>query len=194
MALRPEGWPLGREWRGMSPRKAEAELGIPWQTIANWWHGSKPFAVATRAGIPTGAHSHCRNGHPMSGDNVYINPGIDGKRQCRTCRRLTWRRDNWKRRRKFHPTLNPDLALAPLHMLWVPAAEVLALVDNEVGREDANQMLDHGSRAWRELRRGRKVWLRFDTADRILSELGLHVSRLTSDPIYSTTRPQGDPQ
>jgi hypothetical protein len=29
--------------------------------------------------------THCRNGHPLAGDNVYHRP--DGKRGCRECRR-----------------------------------------------------------------------------------------------------------
>jgi hypothetical protein len=30
--------------------------------------------------------THCINGHPLSGDNLYIQPA-SGKRQCRTCQR-----------------------------------------------------------------------------------------------------------
>lgn len=30
--------------------------------------------------------THCKNGHPLSGDNLYVNPA-SGYRQCRTCRR-----------------------------------------------------------------------------------------------------------
>lgn len=32
------------------------------------------------------AKTHCKRGHPLSGDNVYLTRG-DGRRQCRACRR-----------------------------------------------------------------------------------------------------------
>lgn len=32
------------------------------------------------------AKSHCHNGHPLSGSNLYVNP-TTGYRQCRTCSR-----------------------------------------------------------------------------------------------------------
>jgi len=35
--------------------------------------------------IPKGPKTHCVNGHPLSGDNLYIVPS-DGRRQCRTCK------------------------------------------------------------------------------------------------------------
>lgn len=31
------------------------------------------------------AKTHCRNGHPLSGSNLYLTP--DGRRRCRSCRR-----------------------------------------------------------------------------------------------------------
>lgn len=37
--------------------------------------------------------SHCKHGHPLSGDNLYIRPG--GKGECRTCNRASqarWRK------------------------------------------------------------------------------------------------------
>lgn len=35
--------------------------------------------------IKRGPKTHCVNGHPLSGDNLYIVPS-DGRRQCRTCK------------------------------------------------------------------------------------------------------------
>ena len=37
------------------------------------------------------AKTHCKHGHPLSGDNLYITPG-DGRRQCRICRNEGQRR------------------------------------------------------------------------------------------------------
>lgn len=50
----------------------------------------------------TGAgRTHCRNGHPLVGDNVqYVNSGRDGKyRRCRTCQAETKRRYRQRQRR-----------------------------------------------------------------------------------------------
>ena len=45
-----------------------------------------------------GKREFCKHGHPLSGDNLYINPG-SGKRRCRTCGRLCWGRTADARRR-----------------------------------------------------------------------------------------------
>lgn len=37
--------------------------------------------------------THCRRGHPMSGDNLYIEPGR-GRRVCRACRRMRSKKRN----------------------------------------------------------------------------------------------------
>lgn len=40
--------------------------------------------------------THCNEGHPLSGDNLYVIPSSGG-RQCRTCRdanRLVWTKAN----------------------------------------------------------------------------------------------------
>ena len=34
---------------------------------------------------PRGPKTHCKNGHPLSGDNLYVVPS-DGRRQCRKCK------------------------------------------------------------------------------------------------------------
>lgn len=42
-----------------------------------------------------GKKSHCRRGHPLTADNVYVKP--NGNRQCLTCKRmkqLQWQRNN----------------------------------------------------------------------------------------------------
>lgn len=36
------------------------------------------------------AMTHCKRGHPLSGDNLYINPG-SGQRVCRSCRLMSKR-------------------------------------------------------------------------------------------------------
>ena len=35
--------------------------------------------------------THCANGHPYEGDNVYFDPYSNNKRTCRTCRRQNLR-------------------------------------------------------------------------------------------------------
>lgn len=41
-----------------------------------------PHGVNVRAAIK----DRCPAGHPLVGDNVYVNPNVKGGRQCRTCR------------------------------------------------------------------------------------------------------------
>jgi hypothetical protein len=38
----------------------------------------------------------CIHGHPLSGDNLYVDPG--GRRQCRACRREAAKRDYWRKK------------------------------------------------------------------------------------------------
>lgn len=42
--------------------------------------------------------THCKNGHPLTGDNLYITPS-DGRRQCQTCRAVF---------RKTSPSRSPE--------------------------------------------------------------------------------------
>lgn len=43
--------------------------------------------------------THCKNGHPLSGENLYIDPR--GKRHCRTCDRANRRRRYHEQREKY---------------------------------------------------------------------------------------------
>lgn len=64
--------------------------------------------------------SHCRNGHPLSGDNLYLAPRKDriGERGCRTCRRDASRRSSlnrengWARWRQRQKTLAVEIVRA----------------------------------------------------------------------------------
>jgi hypothetical protein len=63
---------------------------------------------AKRKGRPLGrmargVWTHCRNGHPFAGDNLYIDPR--GHRGCRTCRRLWFRRARAEGRGCYAPKL-----------------------------------------------------------------------------------------
>jgi hypothetical protein len=49
----------------------------------NVLRGNSPFAINARK-------THCPKDHPLSGDNLYIDPR--GKRECRECRRESGRR------------------------------------------------------------------------------------------------------
>jgi hypothetical protein len=49
------------------------------------------------------AQTHCSNGHPLSGENLYVNPA-SGSRNCRTCRTelyRAWVDKNRERRREI---------------------------------------------------------------------------------------------
>ena len=48
----------------------------------------------------------CKQGHPLSGDNLYINPS-SGKRHCRECGRRWTRTHDAKRGRRYAKTVNP---------------------------------------------------------------------------------------
>ena len=49
--------------------------------------GYRPEGIGARwtGRLRTGPKTHCVNGHPLSGDNLYIVPS-DGRRQCRACK------------------------------------------------------------------------------------------------------------
>jgi hypothetical protein len=53
-----------------------------------------PPRVNVQRGEPA-TKTHCVNGHPLSGENLYRGP--DGRRQCRTCRRIAGARSSAKR-------------------------------------------------------------------------------------------------
>lgn len=57
--------------------------------------GKSPFAKHARK-------THCVNGHPLNGGNVYVRPDGRGKRACRTCRREQ-QRAAYRRRREASP-------------------------------------------------------------------------------------------
>jgi hypothetical protein len=58
---------------------------------------SSSFAAANRA------KTHCLNDHPLTGDNLYVNPA-SGERVCRTCAKAY--RARWEeKQRVFHDTL-----------------------------------------------------------------------------------------
>lgn len=45
-----------------------------------------PHENAARSPYTSAGKTHCKNGHELSGDNLYINK-ITGARRCRTCKR-----------------------------------------------------------------------------------------------------------
>lgn len=57
----------------------------------NILRGTAPSAINARK-------THCKRGHPLSGDNLYINAGSGG-RACRTCCRVVWQRRREKMRK-----------------------------------------------------------------------------------------------
>jgi hypothetical protein len=49
-------------------------------------------------GVISRLRNHCQRGHPMTRDNVYVNPN-SGRRNCRVCRRQV-RRETYAKRKK----------------------------------------------------------------------------------------------
>lgn len=63
-----------------------------------WGSASENARDAIAHGVnPWSKRTHCSAGHELSGDNV-ASRSDNGGRVCRTCRRETWRKANWKRR------------------------------------------------------------------------------------------------
>jgi hypothetical protein len=54
------------------------------------------------SGIRQREKTHCRRGHPLSGDNLYLNPHPLGGRECRICRKAN--RQRWERERRGETT------------------------------------------------------------------------------------------
>jgi hypothetical protein len=48
-------------------------------------YGWRPEGLGSAHKRLKGRKTHCVNGHPLSGDNLYVVPS-DGRRQCRTCK------------------------------------------------------------------------------------------------------------
>ncbi|MFE0326316.1 HNH endonuclease [Streptomyces sp. NPDC058960] len=72
----PDGMQLDhlcRERRSVRPDHLE-----PVTLVQNVMRGESPTAVNARK-------THCRRGHGLDGDNLYVKP--DGRRVCVTCRR-----------------------------------------------------------------------------------------------------------
>jgi hypothetical protein len=47
-----------------------------------------------------GLRRRCRQGHPLTGSNLYIDPSTCD-RLCRTCRRAAWRRSKQRQRKEI---------------------------------------------------------------------------------------------
>lgn len=193
-------WPQASyEWamslRGtLTARAAEAETGIPKGTIYAWWRGSRPRHGGVPGRRPPEPRTHCKRGHRFTPENTYDNRTI-GRRQCLTCKRLKDRAYHYRRRGVYHPEWNPDEAVAPLHHLWLPGAQLAAFILERYSRSEVYQQLGKGSAAlkrFEQVTNGRE-WLRFDTADRLFVALGLVLSELDLDPLYSTTPPKEAP-
>lgn len=90
----PESLPLVRHW---NDDKTD-------NTVSNllWGTHSDNRQDAIRNGVQFGSFhkskTHCANGHPYSGDNLYVNPNT-GARACRACSRA-WYHRNYKPKNK----------------------------------------------------------------------------------------------
>ena len=182
----PEQYEKAMSYKGkVSGGVAERLTGIPAPTIYRWWRGVRPkfmYAEAQRAGLYAVPKQH-----PLK-------PSVRRRRVLASKRKYN-RKYKYRRHGIFHPEHNPDLSLAPLVNLWVLCEDMVALVLESYSQEEVLRIFPkqtHAQNTWFAMTSGRKKWLRFDAADRILSELALNPLGLAHQPIYSTTVPEGD--
>ncbi len=158
--------------------------GIPGSTIARWWKGQRPrfkYAEAQAAGeyfVPKGWGK--------------MPEGLRKRRRAETKARSN-RRYYYRQRGVFHRKWNPDPALAPLNNLWFPGESVLEFIRNQMPDTEARRRLrDYvpGLRRFDELTGGRQPWLRYDSADAMFCHLGLVLSEMDLEPMYSGLPPK----
>jgi hypothetical protein len=95
-------------WRGGFPEELDIDHLCRVRMCVNPWHmepvtrgdnvrrGLAPALSGQRGRIQQLAKTHCPQGHPYAGENLYVNPR--GKRHCRICMRAGTRR--WRARIK----------------------------------------------------------------------------------------------
>jgi hypothetical protein len=183
----PEQYERAMSYKGrVSGRVCERLTGIPAPTVIRWWRGVRPKFMYTEA-QKAGEYAVPKQ-HPAK-------PSVRRRRILASKRRYN-RKYKYRRAGVFHPEHNPDLSLAPLHNLWVLAEDMVALVRESYSDEEVVRIFPKNSHAqnnWYALTSGRKKWLRFDAADRILSELALNPVGLAHPPTYSTRVPKEKP-
>jgi transposase-like protein len=173
--------------QGKSIRAICRELDVPEGTVRHWMRGVRAHSqfVATMKRTPA---------------EVRLIQKRDANRRYRARHRRKYRQMSAKngrayrlrQRGEFHPVLNPNYELAPLHMLWLRASDVLEFVLARMPESDVLPQFDHNSgsrRRWQEMTAGKKTWLRLDAADILLTALVLVVSEMSVEPTYSTKVP-----
>lgn len=84
-------------YRGAIPAGADLHHQCENKLCVNPWHlrplrrpdHARKHAAGVKTGARQRAKTHCRNGHPYSGENLYTYP--NGERACRTCQRASSR-------------------------------------------------------------------------------------------------------
>ena len=64
--------------------------------LGRFWGKHHGWGVHKK-GRGRGKQTHCKRDHPLSGDNLYINPKT-GARSCKACRRVRSRKSYWRKK------------------------------------------------------------------------------------------------
>lgn len=138
---------------------------------------------------PNALKSHCKRGHPLSGDNLYLKPS--GIRQCRTCKRESGRIQSERRREWRRTGITPERR-REIRRGEVPAERLIAPIKNFVDPVEELCHFNSGQgqsrlggftqlhyltgvpvQTLQRIARGERDWCKVDVADKILTGLDL---------------------
>lgn len=81
-------WKTQHIWeaQALADVKPLIEKFLPWLHSRRGEQARKALSILSTNYGRRETRTHCKRGHPLAGDNLYINPA-SGYRQCRTCHR-----------------------------------------------------------------------------------------------------------
>jgi len=92
---------LGKTWEAV--RVLAAEIGMSEKSLIHWLRKQGDPAPNGRVYSPRRYKSHCKNGHELTPENVYINPSR-GARACRACMKINSRKSEERIKLRPRPT------------------------------------------------------------------------------------------